>query len=63
MLAIIIAGTASTIICVILIVVTLLACIIWRLYRSKVTTRGSVRWHRSHTGEDTVTLSPSLDEI
>ena len=62
----IIAGTATgTIICVIvtvaiLIIVTLL---LWRLYRSKATARGSVRWHRSHTGEDTVALSPSLDEI
>ena len=65
MLAIIVGTATGTIFCVLatvimLIIVTLL---LWRLYRSKVTARGSVRWHRSHTGEDTVALSPSLDEI
>ena len=65
MFAIIAGTTMGTIFCVIvtvamLIIVTLL---LWRLYRSKVTARGSVRWHRSHTGEDTVALSPSFDEI
>ena len=52
---------------IIIIIVTLLACILWWrlcMHRSKATAHGpvQVRWHRSHTEEDTVTLSPSLDE-
>ena len=57
----------SAIIAILIMIVILLVCILcWWLcvHRSKATAHDPVhvRWHRSHTDEDTVTLSPSLDE-